>query len=91
MTGYSAAIYDGCDVIVKIDGDGQMDPRLIPVFIGPIIEGDVDYVKGNRFFDIDTVRSMPKIRLIGNAFLSFMTKLSSGIGTFSIQQMVILQ
>lgn len=78
MTGYAAAISDGADVIVKVDGDGQMDPSLIPGFIAPIIFGEADYTKGNRFFDLEAVRLMPKVRLFGNAVLSFMTKLSSG-------------
>lgn len=78
MTGYRAAIADGADVIVKVDGDGQMDPSLIPAFIAPIMAGEADYTKGNRFFDLEEIRAMPKVRLFGNAALSFMTKLSSG-------------
>jgi len=78
MAGYRAAIKDGASVIVKIDGDGQMDPALLPVFVAPILEGQADYTKGNRFFDLEAVRSMPKMRLFGNAVLSFMCKLSSG-------------
>jgi glycosyltransferase involved in cell wall biosynthesis len=78
MTGYSAAIKEGAQVILKIDGDGQMDPSLIPNFIEPILAGEADYTKGNRFFDLEEIRSMPKERLFGNAILSLMTKLSSG-------------
>ena len=78
MTGYRAAIRDGADIIVKIDGDGQMNPALIPQFIAPIAEGGADYVKGNRFYDLESLSRMPLMRLIGNAALSFMTKLSSG-------------
>ena len=78
LTGYRAAIEAGADVIIKIDGDGQMDPGLIPTFIAPIIAGEADYTKGNRFFDLEEIRAMPRVRLIGNAALSFMTKLSSG-------------
>lgn len=78
MTGYRAAIADGAEVIVKVDGDGQMDPSLIPNFIEPILAGEADYTKGNRFFNLEEIRAMPKIRLFGNAVLSFMTKLSSG-------------
>jgi glycosyltransferase involved in cell wall biosynthesis len=78
LTGYQAAIKGECEIIVKIDGDGQMDPELLPAFIGPIVDGVADYTKGNRFFDIDSLQSMPKIRKIGNAGLSFLTKLSSG-------------
>lgn len=78
MTGYSTALQDGMDIIVKIDGDDQMDPSLIRKFVAPIIAGDADYTKGNRFFNLDSISVMPKIRLFGNAVLSLMTKLSSG-------------
>lgn len=78
MAGYRAAIADGMDVIVKVDGDGQMDPRLIPIFYTPIIEGRADYTKGNRFFDLTHIGRMPFARLFGNAVLSFMAKLSTG-------------
>ena len=78
MTGYQAAIADGADIIVKVDGDGQMDARLIPVFIAPILNGEADYTKGNRFFDLEQIGQMPPMRLFGNAVLSLLTKLSSG-------------
>jgi dolichol-phosphate mannosyltransferase len=78
MTGYKRAIQDGADVIVKVDGDGQMDPTLIAHFVLPIINGQADYTKGNRFFNLEKIREMPAIRLFGNTVLSFMTKLSSG-------------
>ncbi len=78
ITGYRAAIEEGATIIVKIDGDGQMDPSLISKFTAPIIRDEADYTKGNRFYDIESIRDMPTIRLLGNAFLSFFTKLSSG-------------
>jgi glycosyltransferase involved in cell wall biosynthesis len=78
MTGYRAAIADNAAIIVKVDGDGQMDPSLIPNFVAPILAGEADYTKGNRFFDLEELRAMPKLRLFGNAVLSLMTKLSSG-------------
>lgn len=78
MNGYSAAIQDNMSIIVKVDGDGQMDPNLISQFVAPIINGEADYTKGNRFFDLEEIHSMPKMRLFGNAILSFMTKFSSG-------------
>ena len=78
MVGYQAAIADGADIIIKIDGDGQMDPALIPNFIEPIIDGEADYTKGNRFFDLELLTRMPRIRVFGNAVLSLMAKLSSG-------------
>lgn len=78
MAGYRQAIADGMDVIVKIDSDGQMDPSLIHHFVTPILLGEADYTKGNRFYDIEKLNQMPKVRLIGNALLSLLNKLSSG-------------
>lgn len=78
MTGYRQAIAEGASVIVKIDGDGQMDPALIENFAAPILYGDADYTKGNRFYDLREIKSMPLLRRIGNLSLSFMAKASSG-------------
>lgn len=76
--GYRQALADGCDVIVKIDGDGQMDPRLIPELIAPLLTDSCDYAKGNRFYDLEHLKSMPAIRLVGNSCLGLFTKFSSG-------------
>jgi len=76
--GYEEALGDGMEIIIKVDGDGQMDTSLIPMFIKPIIDGQTDYTKGNRFFSYDHLSRMPKIRLFGNAVLTFFTKASSG-------------
>lgn len=78
INGYLRAIADGMDILVKIDGDGQMDPTLIKYFTRPIEVGHADYTKGNRFFSSKALKSMPFKRLIGNAALSFITKASSG-------------
>ncbi|GMW06886.1 MAG: glycosyltransferase family 2 protein [Gammaproteobacteria bacterium] len=78
ITGYRAAIRDGCDVAVKLDGDGQMDPALIHRFVLPIVERRADYTKGNRFYYVESAYSMPPLRMIGNVALSFLSKISSG-------------
>ena len=78
MTGYRAALADGFDCVVKIDGDGQMDPALLPLFVAPIAAGRADYSKGNRFFHPEDTLGMPWARLVGNMGLSFLSKLSSG-------------
>ncbi|WP_063925980.1 glycosyltransferase family 2 protein [Cupriavidus sp. IDO] len=78
MAGYRAAIEEEMDIMVKIDGDGQMDPQYIGDFVEPILAGEADYTKGNRFFNLDSLNQMPRVRLLGNAALSFMSKLSSG-------------
>ena len=78
INGYRHAVAAEADVIVKLDGDGQMDPKLIPSLIKPIVEGDADYSKGNRFFSPEHVVKMPWLRMIGNSGLSFINKLVSG-------------
>jgi glycosyltransferase involved in cell wall biosynthesis len=77
-TGYERAIELEAEIVVKVDGDGQMDVGRITQITNPIARGTHDYTKGNRFFDVEAIRQMPKIRIIGNLALSFLTKLSSG-------------
>jgi dolichol-phosphate mannosyltransferase len=81
ITGYRHALALGARIVVKLDGDGQMDPGLIHRFVGPIQDGLADYTKGNRFTNTEDVRAMPPARLFGNAILSFFTKASSGYWT----------
>jgi glycosyltransferase involved in cell wall biosynthesis len=76
--GYRLALERGADIVIKIGSDGQMDPALLMRIVHPIVAGHADYAKGNRFFNVEDVRTMPKLRLFGNAGLSFLTKLSSG-------------
>jgi dolichol-phosphate mannosyltransferase len=76
--GYVHALDSQAEVVVKLDGDGQMDPKLIPAFIHLILASKADYVKGNRFINIEHVKSMPKLRIVGNLALSFFSKFSTG-------------
>jgi glycosyltransferase involved in cell wall biosynthesis len=76
--GYKAALADGADVMVKLDGDGQMSPALIAAFVAPILRHEADYTKGNRFYDLGQISRMPRVRVFGNAVLSIMAKLSTG-------------
>lgn len=78
LAGYQIALQKGADIIVKVDGDGQMDPALISDFVHPIVTGEADYTKGNRFFDLENIHQMPPVRIFGNAVLSLMNKLASG-------------
>jgi glycosyltransferase involved in cell wall biosynthesis len=77
-TAYRAALEEPVDIVIKVDGDGQMNPALIPHFVRPIARGKADYTKGNRFYRPESLKGMPPIRLFGNAALSFVNKLSTG-------------
>jgi len=78
LAGFAHAIELKADVLVKMDGDGQMDPARLPALIDPIRRREADYVKGSRFVHSGDLEQMPSIRRIGNIGLSFMTKLASG-------------
>lgn len=78
ITGYRAALEAGAEIVVKLDGDGQMDARLVPQLTAPLRAKTADYAKGNRFFHPDYLLRMPKIRVLGNTLLSFANKLISG-------------
>ncbi|GAB4505634.1 MAG: hypothetical protein Fur0043_26310 [Anaerolineales bacterium] len=78
VSGFRKALELGAQIVVKIDGDGQMDPAYIPALVKPLVEGRADYAKGNRFRDLDALRHMPLVRRIGNLGLSFLTKAATG-------------
>jgi len=77
-TGFRKALELNAQVVVKIDGDGQMDPVHLPNLLLPIIQGRADYTKGNRFRDFQALQKMPIIRRVGNMALSFLTKAATG-------------
>ena len=85
--GYRRALADGADIVVKLDADGQMDPRHIGRLIAPIVDGTADYAKGNRFAPARLMPSgtspralstMPPARRAGNMLLSILHKGATG-------------
>ncbi len=80
-TGYVKAIDLNSDIVIKIDGDGQMDTSLLFDLIRPLLSLEADYTKGNRFYSPEYLKEMPIIRLVGNGILSFINKFVSGYWT----------
>lgn len=78
LTGFRKALELGADVVVKIDGDDQMDLAYLPRLLVPILQLQADYTKGNRFRDFQALQKMPVIRRIGNMGLGFLTKAATG-------------
>jgi len=99
VSGFRKALELGAQIVIKLDGDGQMDPVHIPALIKPLIQGKADYVKGNRFRDFQSLQQMPIIRRVGNLGLSFLTKAATGYwgifdptnGFFAIRAEVLAQ
>ncbi|HKY05885.1 MAG TPA: glycosyltransferase family 2 protein [Blastocatellia bacterium] len=78
MFGYKKAVELGSQILVKMDGDGQMAPEYLELLLDALIEQGYDYAKGNRFLAGESLAFMPRHRLYGNIALTFMTKLASG-------------
>jgi glycosyltransferase involved in cell wall biosynthesis len=77
-TAYLRAREDGLDVTVVVGGDGQMNPEQMGGLIQPVVDGRVDYAKGNRFLYEGGISEMPRHRIFGNVLLGHLTKFSSG-------------
>lgn len=79
ITGYEAATQLGCDVAVVMAGDGQMHPDDLPNVLLPILQGEADYVKGNRLAWPGGAKIIPPVRRIGIHCLTALTRLASGL------------
>ena len=77
-TGYKWARENEISISVVMAGDAQMDPKDLPKLLDPVVDGEVDYSKGNRLFTGKAWRVIPKTRYLGNGVLSFLTKIASG-------------
>jgi glycosyltransferase involved in cell wall biosynthesis len=78
QTGFRKALELGLEIVVKMDGDDQMDPAHLPALIEPLVRGEADVTKGNRYEHVAALKSMPLVRIVGNAGLTFLVKLASG-------------
>ena len=73
--GYKYSLKDKNHITIRIDGDGQMDLKLIKNFMDPIIENKGEFLKGNRFVNLNILKEMPFLRIIGNIFFSIIGNL----------------
>jgi len=78
ITGYKWACDNKMNATVVMAGDAQMDPEDLPNLLEPVVNGEVDYAKGNRLFTGNAWQIIPKVRYLGNSFLSLLTKIASG-------------
>ncbi len=77
-TGYKWTKEHNIDCTAVMAGDGQMDPSELQKICMPVVNGEVDYVKGNRLIHRSALLVIPKIRYLGNSILSILTKIASG-------------
>jgi glycosyltransferase involved in cell wall biosynthesis len=78
VTGYRRAVAEGIDVACVMAADNQMDPSDLERIVLPVARGEVDYAKANRLVSGQAWEVIPRSRYLGNAMLSFLTKIASG-------------
>ncbi len=78
ISGFERALQLNAQIVVKIDADGQMPLEHLPELLSPLVKGETDYCKGNRFHDFHALAQMPALRRFGNTTLSFLTKAAVG-------------
>jgi len=76
--GYKWARDHKIDCTAVMAGDGQMDPDELLSICQPVIEEEIDYVKGDRLSHPSASSFIPKTRFFGNSILTILTKIASG-------------
>jgi len=95
-TGVNEAINNDVDILITIDADGQFLSEEIPYLVSPIVEGNADFVCGDRFTDnqgkLKKPENMSTLNYWGNLGMSFLisllinkrfTDVSSGFRAYS--------
>jgi len=78
ISGYRRAMQEKVDVTCVMAADGQMDPDDLETLVRAIALDECDYAKANRLFTGQAWEIIPRTRYLGNAMLSFLTKIASG-------------
>ena len=78
VTGYQRALAEHVDIACVMAGDNQMEPADLEKIALPVARNEVDYTKANRLLSGEAWKAIPRSRYLGNAVLSFLTKIASG-------------
>lgn len=78
VTGYKYALTLRCDLVAVMGADAQMDPLDLEAILLPVLSGEANYSKGNRFINRANYSKMPKLRILGNVLFSILSCIASG-------------
>jgi len=78
VAGYRKALEEEMDIAVVMAGDNQMNKEYLPALLSPLLEGKIDYVKGNRLARLNYSQGMSTWRFFGNWILTLLTRVASG-------------
>jgi glycosyltransferase involved in cell wall biosynthesis len=74
IEGFKKALISNHTILIKIDGDGQHDPKDIVKFIQMLNKKNVKYCKGTRLLKKNNIKNMPKLRFFGNIVLTYVNR-----------------
>ncbi len=86
VTGYRLALDAGAQAIGVMAGDAQMHPDDLARLALPVLRGEVDYAKGDRFNHPEAHRVIPVERSIAGRVLAALTRRAAGIAALSDSQ-----
>ncbi|MBR3674407.1 MAG: glycosyltransferase family 2 protein [Clostridia bacterium] len=76
QTGYKYAYYNGYDIAVQFDGDGQHDVNYVKNICQPIIDGNANICIGSRYLDNSTSKFKSTfMRRLGKNIISIMLRI----------------
>ena len=76
LRGFKKAIQMKFDIVFKIDGDNQHEPKDLEKFIKFMQNNEVNFCKGTRFKVLSEKKKIPMIRLIGNTVLTHLSRIN---------------
>ncbi len=76
-TGFAIARAEQALAVVNLDADGQYKPEELDRLVGPIIDGEADFVLGSRFMGF--YEESGSVRHIGVVFFSRLMSLLTGV------------
>ena len=78
QTGFRYALEHEYETAVRLDGDGQHDPRELPKLLAPLERGDANLVIGSRFVDPGGSYRPPFARRVGIRVFARLVSLLGG-------------
>jgi hypothetical protein len=66
------------DLVAVMAADAQCDPSYLEKMCDVLIDEKLDYVKANRYNNLDALRAMPTFRRIGNVVITIVNKFATG-------------
>ena len=74
-----AALPRGTDIVCFLDGDGSDVPRFLAAVVGPIADGEADFVMGSRLLGQREPGSMTPQQVVAGRLAGHLMKLTYGV------------